>query len=191
MRIGYERVSSETQSILRQEDMMLTQNIEKVYVEKISGKDRNRPKLKQMLEALQEGDVLIVESISRLSRSTRDFLNILNELQEKGVTLISLKENLDTQTPTGRFMINIFASLAQLEREQLLLRQKEGIAAQRARGIYKGGRPRVEIDSKLLEQVRVRWLRREIYWYEAIVELGVSKATFYRLMNEESHDQEL
>ena len=191
MRIGYERVSSETQSILRQEDMMLTQNIEKVYVEKTSGKDRNRPKLKQMLEALQEGDVLIVESISRLSRSTRDFLNILNELQEKGVTLISLKENLDTQTPTGRFMINIFASLAQLEREQLLLRQKEGIAAQRARGIYKGGRPRVEIDSKLLEQVRVRWLRREIYWYEAIVELGVSKATFYRLMNEESHDQEL
>ena len=191
MRIGYERVSSETQSILRQEDMMLTQNIDKVYMEKISGKDRNRPKLKQMLEALQEGDVLIVESISRLSRSTRDFLNILNELQEKGVTLISLKENLDTQTPTGRFMINIFASLAQLEREQLLLRQKEGIASQRARGIYKGGRPRVEIDSKLLEQVRVRWLRREIYWYEAIVELGVSKATFYRLMNEESHDQEL
>lgn len=183
MRIGYERVSTENQSALRQEDMMLSQNLDAVVVEKESGKTRDRPKLKKMLASVQEGDVVIIESISRLSRSTRDFLNILDELQKKGVTLISLKENLDTQTPSGRFMTNIFASIAQFEREQLLQRQKEGIASQKARGIYKGGRPRIKVDSVLLAIVRYKWMRKELGWLEAMDELGVTRSTFYRLMN--------
>lgn len=182
MRIGYERVSTESQSTLRQEDMMITQHLDKVYVEKVSGKDRNRPKLKKMLENVQEGDVVIIESISRLSRSTRDFLNILAELEAKGVSVISLKENLDTKTPTGRFMVNIFASLSQFEREQLLLRQKEGIAAQKARGIYKGGRPRKQVDPLLLAYVRRKWRSREMNYLAAMDELNISMSTFYRLM---------
>ena len=182
MRIGYERVSTETQSTLRQEDMMLSQNLDAVVVEKESGKTRDRPKLKKMLASVQEGDVVIIESISRLSRSTRDFLNILDELQKKGVTLISLKENLDTTTPTGRFMVNIFASIAQLEREQLLLRQREGINAQKQRGIYKGGRPRIKVDSVLLAIVRYKWMKKELGWLEGMDELGVTRSTFYRLM---------
>ena len=189
MRIGYERVSSEAQSTLRQEDMMLSQNIEKIYVEKASGKDRSRPKLKQMLESVQEGDVVIIESISRLSRSTRDFLNILDELQKKGVTLISLKENLDTQTPSGRFMINIFASIAQFEREQLLQRQKEGIASQKARGIYKGGRPRIKVDPILLAIVWRKWKSRELNYLKAMDELNVSMSTFYRLMKRRDNNK--
>ena len=190
MRIGYERVSTENQSTLRQEDMMITQNLDTVYVEKVSGKDRNRPKLKKMLEDVQSGDVVIIESISRLSRSTRDFLNILDEFQKKDVTLISLKENLDTTTPTGRFMINIFASIAQLEREQLLLRQMEGIRAQKARGIYKGGRPRIKVDSVLLAVVRYRWMKKELSWLDAMDELGVTRSTFYRLMNRYTENKE-
>ena len=189
MRIGYERVSSEAQSTLRQEDMMLSQNIEKIYVEKASGKDRSRPKLKQMLESVQEGDVVIIESISRLSRSTRDFLNILDELQRKGVTLNSLKENLDTQTPSGRFMINIFASIAQFEREQLLQRQKEGIASQKARGIYKGGRPRIKVDPILLAIVWRKWKSRELNYLKAMDELNVSMSTFYRLMKRRDNNK--
>lgn len=183
MRIGYERVSTEGQSTLRQDDMMMNLHIDKVYVEKISGKSRDRPKLKQMLASVQEGDVIIIESISRISRSTRDFLNILHELEEKGVSIISLKERMDSTTPTGRFMINIFASIAQLEREQILLRMKEGIASQKARGIYKGGRPLSEVNPELLESIRSRWRCGEISYLDAMEALQVSKATFYRLMN--------
>lgn len=184
MRIGYERVSSESQSTFRQEDMMIAQQLDTVYVEKVSGKDRNRPKLQKMLESVQAGDVVVIESISRLSRSTRDFLNILAELEAKDVSIISLKENLDTTTPTGRFMVNIFASLSQLEREQILLRQKEGIAAQKARGIYKGGRPRKQVDPFLLAYVSKKWKKREINYLTAMKELHVSMATFYRLMRD-------
>ena len=142
MKVSYERVSTSGQSLLRQDMMMQQLGIEKVFTEKISGKSMDRPELKRMLEFVREGYTLIVESISRLARSTRDFLNILDQLEKKKVILVSLKEQIDTQTPTGRFMINIFAALAQLEREQTLQRQKEGIDAQKAKGIYTGGRPK-------------------------------------------------
>ncbi len=132
---------------------MQEHQIEKIFTEKISGKDRNRPELQKMLDFVREGDTVIIESISRLARSTRDFLNILDELEKKHVALVSLKEQIDTTTPTGRFLVSIFAALAQLEREQILSRQKEGIAAQKAAGTYTGGRPRVKVDQKLLAVV--------------------------------------
>ena len=135
-----------------------------------------------MLAFVREGDTVIIESISRLARSTRDFLNILAELKEKHVTLVSLKEQIDASTPTGRFLVSIFAALAQLEREQILTRQKEGIAAQKAKGIYTGGRPRVQVDQKLFAAVVKRWKAGEITAVQAMKELGVSKATFYRMV---------
>ena len=162
MRVAYERVSTAGQSTLRQDVMMQEQKIEKVFTEKISGKDRNRPELQKMLDFVREGDVVIIESISRLARSTRDFLNILDELERKHVALISLKEQIDTSTPTGRFLVSIFAALAQLEREQILSRQKEGISAQKAAGTYTGGRPHVKVDQKQLSSVIVRWKSGEI-----------------------------
>ena len=107
MRVAYERVSTAGQSTLRQDVMMQEQKIEKVFTEKISGKDRNRPELQKMLDFVREGDTVVIESISRLARSTRDFLNILDELERKHVGLVSLKEQIDTSTPTGRFLVSI------------------------------------------------------------------------------------
>ncbi len=182
MKVAYERVSTTQQSTLRQEMMMQEHGIEKVFSEKISGKDRNRPELEKMLAFVREGDIVLIESISRLARSTRDFLNILNELEQKRVTLVSLKEQIDTSTPTGRFLVSIFAALAQLEREQILTRQKEGIAAQKAKGIYTGGRPRVQVDPKQFDAVTKRWKAGEITAVQAMKMLGLSKSTFYRLV---------
>lgn len=181
MRVAYERVSTAGQSTLRQDVMMQEHQIEKVFTEKISGKDRNRPELQKMLDFVREGDTVIIESISRLARSTRDFLNILDELEKKHVALISLKEDINTSTPTGRFLVSIFAALAQLEREQILTRQKEGIAAQKAAGTYTGGRPRVKIDQKLMKDVMQRWKAGEISAVKAMKELNITKGTFYRL----------
>ena len=152
-----------------------------MFIEKISGKDRNRPELQKMLEFVREGDTVVIESISRLARSTRDFLNIQDELERKHVGLVSLKEQIDTSTPTGRFLVSIFAALAQLEREQILTRQKEGIAAQKAAGTYTGGRPRIKVDQKLLRSVMEKWKAGEITAVQAMKELSVTKATFYRL----------
>ena len=133
-----------------------------IFCEKISGKDTNRLELQRMLDFVREGDTVVIESISRLARSTKDFLVILDQLEHKNVALISLKENLDTSTPTGRFMVSIFAALAQLEREQILTRQKDGIEAQKANGTYSGGRPRVAVDEKKLTAVCKRWRDGEI-----------------------------
>ena len=184
MKVAYERVSTTQQSTLRQEMMMQELQIEKVFSEKVSGKDRNRPELEKMLAFVREGDTVVIESISRLARSTRDFLNILNELEQKQVTLVSLKEQIDTSTPTGRFLVSIFAALAQLEREQILTRQKEGIAAQKAKGIYTGGRPKVTVDQKLFDAVIKRWKTGEVTAIQAMKELGLSKATFYRMVRQ-------
>lgn len=186
MKVAYERVSTSGQSTLRQDVMMQDQKIEKVFTEKISGKDRVRPELQKMLDFVREGDTVVIESISRLARSTRDFLNILNELEQKHVVLISLKESIDTSTPTGRFLVSIFAALAQLEREQILVRQQEGIAAQKKAGTYTGGRPRVQVNKKLFDSVVLRWRSDEITAVQAMKELSISKTSFYRMIKDMS-----
>ena len=184
MKVAYERVSTTGQSTLRQEVMMQEHNIEKVFSEKVSGKDRDRPQLQKMLDFVREGDTVVIESISRLARSTRDFLNILDELEKKHVALVSLKEQIDTATPTGRFLVSIFAALAQLEREQILTRQKEGVAAQKAAGTYTGGRPRIQVNLKQFNAVVARWHSGKITAVQAMGELSMKKSTFYRMIRE-------
>ncbi len=184
MKVAYERVSTSGQSTLRQDVILQDQMIEKVFIEKVSGKDRNRPELQKMLDFVREGDVVVIESISRLARSTRDFLNILDELEKKHVALVSLKEQIDTATPTGRFLVSIFAALAQLEREQILARQREGITAQRKAGTYTGGRPRVQVNQKLFSSIISRWRSGEMTAVQAMNELSVKKSTFYRLVKQ-------
>lgn len=184
MKVAYERVSTTGQSTLRQDVMMQQHEVEKVFSEKISGKNMDRPQLRKMLDFVREGDTVVIESISRLARSTRDFLNILDELEQKHVALVSLKEQIDTATPTGRFMVNVLASLAQLERQQILARQKEGIEAQKANGTYSGGRPRVQLNEKVFRSVCEEWKTGKLTAVEAMQKLGVSKATFYRKVKE-------
>ena len=140
-KIGYIRVSTEYQETARQQEIMRSYHIDRTYSEKISGATADRPQLKAMLDYVREGDTLYIESISRLGRSTKDLLNIIDTLSEKSVTLISHKKNIDTDTPSGKFMLTVFAALSQLEREQLKQRQREGIAIAKAQGKYTGRSP--------------------------------------------------
>lgn len=180
MKIGYVRASTEEQKTIRQEIIMQQLGVEKVFIDKASGKrGAERPQLEKMLNFVREGDTVVVESFSRFARSTRDLLDLVEQLESKGVEFISQKESIDTTTPQGKFMLTVFAAMAELEREQILQRQKEGIAAAKAEGKYKGRKP-VEIDPALLKDVHTRWYKNEITTAHAMKVLGVSRNTFYR-----------
>ena len=133
-KIGYIRVSTEHQETARQQEIMDGYHVDRIFSEKLSGANTDRPQHKAMLDYVREGDTLYIESISRLGRSTKDLLNIIDTLTEIGVTLVSHKENIDTDTPAGKFMLTVFAALSQLEREQLKQRQREGIEIAKAQG---------------------------------------------------------
>lgn len=138
MLIGYVRVSSLEQNTARQEVMMQELGVEKIFIDRMSGKSKDRPALDEMMGFVREGDTVIVESISRLARNTKDLLQIVEKLSNKKVEFVSKKESIDTTTPTGRFMLTVFGAMAQLEREQILQRQAEGIAIAKAEGRYNG-----------------------------------------------------
>jgi DNA invertase Pin-like site-specific DNA recombinase len=177
--IGYARVSTEEQSADRQEDALQKQGCSRVYIDKISGSKASRPQLDAMLQYLREGDTLVVTSFSRLSRSTRDLLDIVETLRQKGVTLRSLKESLDTSTPQGRFMLSVFGALNELEREQLLQRQREGIEAAKRRGKHLG-RPKAELPENF-EEVFAQWRRGEITAADGWRSTGLSKTRWYAI----------
>lgn len=111
--------------------------VEKIFIEKISGNNVNRPELQRMLEYIREEDIVYIESISRLGRSLKDLLDIVDTSNNKGVGLVSLKENhIDTTTPQGKLIFNIFATLSEFERESLKQKQREGIIIGKANGVY-------------------------------------------------------
>ncbi len=181
MKVAYIRVSTEEQNTARQEEAMKALGVDKIFMEKISGKDTNRPQLKAMLEYVREGDILLVESYSRLARNTTDLFNIVEELEKKGVAFKSLKENIDTTTPQGKLMFTIFAGVAQFERECTRERQREGIEIAKKEGKYTG-RKAIEKPSNW-DSVIERMNRGEITKVEARKELGLTHATFYRMLN--------
>ena len=181
MKIGYVRASTEEQKTIRQEIIMEQLGVEKVYIEKISGKNTERPQLQKMMSFIREGDVLIVESISRFARSTRDLLDLVEQLKRKGVQFISQKESIDTESPQGKFMLTVFAAMAELERDQMLQRQREGIEAAKKAGKYTGRQP-IKIEPAVLKAVHKQWYNNEITTAHAVKLLGVSKNTFYRKM---------
>lgn len=178
MKVGYVRVSTIDQNPARQLELMKSFGVEKIYSEKLSGKNTDRPQFKEMLSFLREGDTLYVESFSRLSRSTRDLLNTVSVLTEHGVNLVSHKETVDTTTPQGRFMLTVFAGLSELERENSLERQREGIEIAKAEGKYKGRKP-IEVTDRFLTAAR-NWADGKTALKYAIAESGVSESTFFR-----------
>lgn len=183
MRVGYVRCSTVEQNEARQLKMMEEQIVEKVFIDKASGKNTERESFKAMMAFIREGDTVIVESISRIARNTRDLLTIVGTLTEKGVEFISLKENIDTTTPQGRFMLTVFGALAELERESILERQREGIEIAKAEGKYKGRKP-VEVDEAKFRAVCARWRAGEITATAAMKEVGLKPNTFYRRAKE-------
>ena len=138
MKIGYIRVSTEEQNTVRQETLMEELGVDEIYIDKASGKSSERPQLKKMMQFVRRGDVVIVESISRFARNTKDLLNLIEDLSVKDVTFISKKEAIDTTTPSGKFMLTIFGAVAELERKYILQRQREGIEIAKKQGKYKG-----------------------------------------------------
>lgn len=183
MKVGYVRVSTEEQNTGRQEAMMSELGVDRVYVDRCSGKNADRPNLQRMLREVERGDIVIVSEISRLARNTRDLLNIVDELTQKGVQFESQKEKLDTTTATGQFMLTIFAAVSQLEREYILSRQREGIALAKSKGVYKGRKAK-EIDN-FAEECE-RWRKGEITAREAMRRLNVKPNTFYRRVKNEN-----
>lgn len=183
MRVGYVRCSTVEQNEARQLKMMEEQNAEKLFIDKASGKNTDRTEFKAMMAFVRTGDIVIVESISRIARNTRDLLSIVSDLTEKGVEFVSLKENIDTTTPQGRFMLTVFGALAELERENILERQREGIEIAKSEGKYKGRKP-VEIDEAKFKAVCARWRAGEITATAAMQEVGLKPNTFYRRVKE-------
>ena len=177
MKIGYIRVSTQEQNTIRQEVLMKSLGVDEIYIDRMSGKNANRPELQKMMEYVRKGDTVIVESISRFARNTRDLLELVEKLTAKGVEFVSRKEAIDTTTPTGKFMLTVFGAVAELEREYILQRQREGIAIAKEQGKYKGRKP---FDAPEFEQVTARWKSGAITAAEAMRTLHMTKTTFYR-----------
>ena len=183
MKIGYVRCSTAEQNESRQLKMMEEQCTEKLFIDKASAKNMDRQAFKEMMMFIRTGDIVVVESISRIARNTRDLLSIISDLTEKGVEFISLKENIDTTSPQGRFMLTVFGALAELERENILERQREGIEIAKSEGKYKGRKP-IDIDEQRFKAVCKKWRAGEITATSAMKELGLKPNTFYRRVNE-------
>lgn len=182
MIIAYARVSTEQQSLNRQIDLLTGFGYDKMFTEKFTGTKANRPEFDKVMLLLRKGDILVVESLSRLSRSTKDLLNILDELEKREVKLVSLKENIDTATPTGKLLVTVLSAICQFERDLTVQRTREGLKASRARGKV-GGRPKT--DSKLIEKA-VKLYETKSYSVKEITELtGVSSATLYRYLSKQ------
>lgn len=177
MKIGYVRVSSEGQNTARQEEIMKSLGADKVYIDRMSGKDMQRPALLEMMNYVREGDSVVVESISRFARNTKDLLELTGQLNDKRVQFISRKENIDTDTPAGKFMLTVFGAVAELEREYIRQRQREGIEIAKEQGKYKG-RPVKKVDG--FENIYQQWKDKKITAAGASRQLGISRSTFYR-----------
>ena len=183
MKVGYIIVSTDTQNTDRQYNDLKQYNIEKFFKEKASGKNIERPILKELLNFIRAGDILYIESFSRLARNTKDLLNIIELLKKKKVKIISQKENLDSETPTGKMMITMIAAIATFERDILLERQKEGIAIAKANGKY-AGRKKV-LPPNNFEDLYTLYLHRQIATKKELAKkCHVSMPILYRFIKD-------
>lgn len=187
MKLFYCRVSTIEQREDRQIKLAEDLGIEKeyIYVDKQSGKDAERKQLKEMLSFCRKGDIVYCESISRIARNTKDLLNIIEQLNQKQVEFVSLKENIDTSTPQGKFMLTVFGACAELERECILQRQKEGIAIAKSQNRYKGRKPK-DIDRKEFEKMCAEWRQGKRTAVSIQRKFEITAQTFYRWVKEQS-----
>lgn len=174
---GYARVSTEQQNLDRQIDALQKYGVDLIFNEKMTGTKRNRPELSKLLDRMTEGDTVVIESLSRLGRSTKDLIELTELFQSKGVHLVSLKESIDTNTSTGKLLFTLMSAIAQFERDVIADRTREGLRAARVRGRV-GGRPKVSADAV---KKAVKLYRTGQYSIREIEELtGVKKSTLYR-----------
>lgn len=183
MNIGYVRVSTAEQNEDRQIEALKNEvgAIDKWFIDKVSGKNIEREKFKQMMNFVREGDCVYVLDWSRLSRSTKDLFGTIENLDKKGVKLVSLKESFDTSNPTGKLMLGLISSINQYEREILLERQREGIEIAKQKGVYKG-RARKAFDEDLFNEVIEKLKNKTMTISEASRRLNVTRPTVYNIL---------
>ena len=174
---GYARVSTEQQNLDRQLDVLQKYGVDIIYNEKMTGTKKDRPELSKMLERMTAGDVVVIESLSRLGRSTKDLIELTELFESKGVNLVSLKESIDTNTPTGKLLFTLMSAIAQFERDTIADRTREGLRAARSRGRI-GGRPQSNGDDV---KKAIKLYNTNQYSIKEIEELtGIKKSTLYR-----------
>ena len=179
------RVSTVEQNEARQMEAMSAIGVDKIFMDKASGKDTNRPQLKMMLDYIREGDTVYVTELSRLGRSTADLLNLINQMRDKGVAFQSLKEKIDTDTASGKLQLTMLAAISEFERDMIRERQAEGIAVAKKAGKYKG---RKAVELAEIEDVK---RKREMGVPVAVLarQYKISRTTLYKLLkaNEKPH----
>lgn len=174
---GYARVSTEQQNLDRQLDMLKAYGVDLIFTEKMTGTRRDRPELNKLLDRMTAGDTVVIESLSRLGRSTKDLIELVDLFDREKVHLVSLKEQIDTSTPSGKLLFTLMSAIAQFERDVIAERTKEGLKAARARGRH-GGRPKSD-PHKVAQAVKL--YRSGQHSVQEITELtGVKKSTLYR-----------
>lgn len=179
MNLAYVRVSTVEQNEERQIEALKKFNIEKWFTEKVSGKNMDRPKLQEMLDFCREGDTIYIHDFSRLARSTKDLLDIVERLKEKGVHLVSNKENIDSSTPQGKLMLTMIAAIYEFERENMLERQREGIAIAKREGKFKGRKP-LELND--FDKYYELYISRQITKSEMARKLNISRPTLDKMI---------
>ena len=178
---GYARVSTRKQELNQQLDLLKQYNCQEILMEKLSGTKTDRPELNRLKDKLRPGDMVIVESFSRLGRSTKDLIELVAYFEERQIKLLSIKENFDTSTPQGKLMMTVFQAFSQFERDLIVQRTKEGLISARARG-RQGGRPKVN-ERELKKAINL--YKSEQYSVNEIVEMtGISRATIYRYLKQ-------
>jgi DNA invertase Pin-like site-specific DNA recombinase len=176
--IGYARVSTEDQHLEMQLAQLQTAGVERIYKEKISGVKPDRPELQAMMDYVRDGDTVICCKLDRIARSTRHLLEIVENLEKKGVAFRVLNINLDTATPTGKLMLSMLAAIGQFEREMMLERQREGIARAQQAGAYKGRKPTARAQAERVLELLTQGNTREA----VAREVGIGVASVYRIL---------
>lgn len=188
MLLGYARISSDTQSINRQIDHLIEHGVKKenIFIEKYTGTKLDRPVLNELIKYAREGDVIVISDLTRLSRSTKDLITLIERFKQKGIHLRSLKETwLDTSTASGKLLLTIFSGLSQFERDQISERTKEGLKSARARGRL-GGRPKA---NKRAIETALKMYRSNQHSVPEICKLsGISRATLYNYLKKKEKE---
>lgn len=187
-KVAYVRVSTAEQNEARQREALAVRGIDKWFIEKASGKNTDRPEFQKMLDWVREEDTIYIHDLSRIARSTKDLLDLLDVLREKGVALVSDKESIDTSTATGKLLVTMVAAINEFERANLLERQREGIAIAKREGKYKG---RKAVTVPDLPRHYDRWQRREVSKAALARELGISRPTLDRLFSNYNNKERL
>lgn len=181
MNIAYVRVSTEEQNEQRQIEALEKFNIEKWFKEKVSGKNTDRAELKNMIEFARDGDTIYVLDFSRLARSTIDLLSLVDQLNKKNIHLVSIKENVDSSTPTGKLMLTMIGAIAEFERANILERQREGIEIAKREGKYVGRQP-AKVNKELFETSYEQYITRKINKIQFAAKINVTRPTLDKLI---------